>query len=242
MNFNNYISFTIYGDIYKYIELLKINVAFLKKKNFSTIIYCDNENLSLICSIFSDSLVLDGNMFGVKNKMLWRLNPIFDNFSNSFFPRDADSLITEREIELMNLFLKSNRSFHIIRDHELHYMPIMGGLFGVKNELYHVFFADNLINKLFNVKEGYNLDQLFLADCIYPKIINEALVHTSSYHYVNEPFLKIEKVDNYCGKYVNDSLSKFDLIQGYSNIKNRRPLHYLIARAFRYKWFFFLKK
>ena len=237
-----YVSYTVYGDIHKYLEILISNVVFLKANDFYVVIYCDKENVNLISSKLSDALVLDGSTFGIKNKMLWRLNPIFDTFSNSFFPRDADSLISEREIELMNLFLESNKSFHIIRDHVLHFMPIMGGLFGVKIEIYHLFTLKNVKNLLFNVDNVYNFDQLFLADYIYPLIAKHSLIHTSSYHYINEVFSKVNKVDNYCGKYANESVSKFDMVDDYVDIVNRRSIHYFLAKIFRYRWFLFFKK
>ena len=237
----NFVSFSIYGDIEKYLKIIEYNINFLKKYNFDVVVYCDDINLQYLSSIFKNTLILNGFIFGIKNKMLWRLNPVFANFATSVFPRDADSKITEREINMMNEFLFSEKKFHVIRDHELHYMPIMGGLFGVKHDIFYIFKSNKILKRLRNVKNLYNHDQLFLSDYVYLKIIKCALIHTSSYRYLNENVNSVEKSISYCGMYDNINLAKFDKELDYINIVNRRPTYFLLAKFFRYKWFLFIK-
>lgn len=242
MKSRNYISFSIYGDIQKYFKILEYNIKLLKKNNFEIVLYCEEKNIALLKTIFKDILIIDGFINGINNKMLWRLNPIFSNFSDSFFSRDADSKITKRELDLMNLFLNSNYAFHIIRDHELHFMPIMGGLFGIKKDIYEILTNNSLLERMKKVKNIYNHDQLYLSDYIYPKVISHTLIHTSSYYYKNENACIVDKDISYCGMYDNLTLAKFDKNIDHLNIINRPAIYYSIAKIFRYKWFLFIKK
>ena len=242
MKNRNYVSFSIYGDIEKYFNILEYNIDILKRNNFKIVLYCEEINILYLKTIFKDILIINGFINGVNNKMLWRLNPIFSDFTDTFFSRDADSKITDREITLMNNFIDSNYNFHIIRDHVLHYMPIMGGLFGIKKDIYNILTSNSLPNKIKKVKNKYNYDQLYLSDYIYPIVISNTLIHTSSYYYKNENYFKIDKALTYCGMYDNFSLAKFDKEKDHINIINRPPIFYIVGKIFRYKWFLYIKK
>jgi hypothetical protein len=242
MKSRNYISFSIYGDIEKYLSILTYNIEFIQKYNFEIVLYCEEKNIAYLKTIFKDIFIINGFINGIENKMLWRLNPMFSNFSDCFFARDADSKITEREVNLMNIFIDSNYNFHIIRDHELHYMPIMGGLFGIKKDIYNILTSNSLLNRIKKVKNKYNYDQLYLSDYIYPIVISYTLIHTSSYYYKNENYFEIDKALTYCGMYDNLTLAKFDKEKDHINIINRPPIYYIVGKIFRYKWFLYIKK
>ena len=53
------------------------------------------------------------------HKMSWRWLPIGDEFVDYFMSRDTDSWITEREYDSVQVWLKSNKLFHIMRGIEL---------------------------------------------------------------------------------------------------------------------------
>ena len=241
-NFNSLVSFCVYGNCKDYIEILKTNFTLLTSNNYKVVIFCEKENIDLISSNIADSLVMDGTIMGIKNKMLWRLNPVFLNLANNLFVRDADSIITNRELQLMNDFINSKYEFHIIRDHPLHYMPIMGGLFGMKSSIYDLFYEPDIFHKMKVCKNLYNYDQYFLSDVIYPIIKNKALIHTSSYSYKFENIQKISVVSEYCGKYANSEIAKFDQSNDHLGLVNRSPSFYLLAKVLRYKWFLFIRK
>ena len=63
---------------------------------------------------------------------LWRYQPLIDNNFDIVLFRDADSLIYQRERDLVKLFEDSNKSYHIIRDHPHHTMKILAGMWGAK--------------------------------------------------------------------------------------------------------------
>ena len=64
--------------------------------------------------------------------MLNRFYPIDEPDVDLLFSRDADSRINERDQFVISEFIKSNKMFHIVRDHYEHKFPILGGIFGVK--------------------------------------------------------------------------------------------------------------
>lgn len=49
------------------------------------------------------------------NGMMWRWLPIGDQLVDVFMSRDADSLILQREIDSVNVWLGSNKTGHIMR-------------------------------------------------------------------------------------------------------------------------------
>ena len=83
--------------------------------------------------------------------------------------RDLDSKIIDREVSAVEEWLQQDRfPFHFLRDHPLHKLPIMGGLWGVKtSEAIREKMAEALAEALSNdrvVERGshYGLDQYFL--------------------------------------------------------------------------------
>ena len=52
--------------------------------------------------------------------MIWRFLPILDSQVSHFMSRDLDSVVTQREVDAVEEWLKSNKSFHVMRDHPNH--------------------------------------------------------------------------------------------------------------------------
>ena len=61
------------------------------------------------------------------NKRMWRYMAMLDPLVDSFMARDSDSEINQREAAAVYQWLASNRTFHVMRDHQGHYASIMGG-------------------------------------------------------------------------------------------------------------------
>jgi hypothetical protein len=51
-----------------------------------------------------------------------------------FLSRDLDSRFSEREVAAVDEWLKSEETFHVMRDHELHTNEMLAGMWGVKLE------------------------------------------------------------------------------------------------------------
>jgi hypothetical protein len=232
------ISYCLFGDVTKYYPSLDINIKNISKFNFNIIIICDDINFKILKIKYPSIKIIIGEKYNIQNKMLWRLIPVFLNSSDVLFIRDADSIITDYEFSLMNEFIISEFSFHIIRNHPLHFMPIMGGLFGIKKNFYNIFQIPKISKYLSTTKNIYDHDQFFLANRIYRQVINDALLHVSHYKYLNEKTIPINfDINNYCGSYY-----KIDTHKNIIKYTNRVSLPFFIAKLLKFKYFYFIKK
>jgi hypothetical protein len=121
--------------------------------------------------------------------MFWRFYPIEDEKIDYFLSRDADSRISDREIYLVNEWILSGKSFHIIRDHPCHRIEILGGMFGVNVKKFKELSTDYDFKSINYYKEQYyNIynkdiercpDQDFLQKIIYPIIKYNNITHIS---------------------------------------------------------------
>ena len=180
-------SFCLYGTDRNYYEGLLENIQIVKQH------YPDYE-IFVYKGICSDDWKLEGvnviytTRAGAIN-MLYRYLPL--TFAETGFVRDADSRITERDRWCIDSFLKSNYSYHIIRDHVWHKSKIMGGLFGWKVPF------DMKLD--LSPEGGYGYDEAVIANDLYPNIVNDTLVHTNifAFHKEHAQRIEIERKDNY---------------------------------------------
>lgn len=119
-------------------------------------------------------------------KMLWRMDPIFDNDVEYVICRDADALTSKREADAVNRFVSSDAVIHGISDNKAHSIPLMGGMCGFKcdsiREKYGSF--ENMIAKAKRPIAGHGTDQHFLNDIIYNDFRGSYLYHGQSREYV----------------------------------------------------------
>jgi hypothetical protein len=96
--------------------------------------------------------------------------------------RDADSRIHWKDRWAIHNFLpRTDFIAHLIRDHEQHYIPLLGGLWGLRKvtgfptiqSLFHSFDPTTY------TKQYKGLDQKFLAAKVYPLIQERLFVHYS---------------------------------------------------------------
>lgn len=168
-------SFCIYGTELNYYDGLLENIQIIHEyfPDFDIYIYkgiCDpnwifeGENIKVIET---------GREGGVN--MFYRFLPV--TFADTGFWRDADSRISERDRWCIQEFLKSDKLFHITRDHYWHTAKIMGCSFGWKKRINYSFDID---------KFTYGDDELYIATHIYPQVIKDSLVHTNNHAFVGE--------------------------------------------------------
>ncbi len=112
----------------------------------------------------------EGNWEG----MFWRFYAASDPSVDVMMSRDTDSRVDEREKLAVDEWLASDKDFHIMRDHPLHYAPILGGMWGVRNRL--LFNIYDLI-KEYTKGDYWQVDQNFLRDIIYPRVVDNAFAH-----------------------------------------------------------------
>lgn len=109
--------------------------------------------------------------------MFWRFDVIKDAAVTRFLIRDTDARLTYRDRSAVNEWVASGRYAHAIRDHPLHFMPIMGGLWGAVGG----FMAPIAAELSGNVK--YNVDQRVLQRRVWPYFKKHALIHDAYFCY-----------------------------------------------------------
>ena len=67
-----------------------------------------------------------GNVGGSMPPKIWRFLPAGDLLVDVMASRDLDSPLAERELHAVNEWLSSNKSWHVMRDHPFHSVPILG--------------------------------------------------------------------------------------------------------------------
>jgi protein O-GlcNAc transferase len=115
---------------------------------------------------------------GYDYRLFWRFYALDLKGAETVFIRDTDSRPDERETQMVNEFMKSNKNFHIIRDHPAHFKPIMGGMWGAKRAAFEGLPSmRELIETQQSLSYEYDGDQQFLAETVFPLIKHQALVH-----------------------------------------------------------------
>ena len=113
--------------------------------------------------------------------MLWRFLPASDPDVDVMISRDADSWVSVREAVCVEQWLNSDKNFHIIRDHCYHSQRIMGGVWGIRNHI-----ISDMNDRVDKFSKNQTYDQGFLADEIYPLIIDTLFVHYGSPQFNNK--------------------------------------------------------
>ena len=209
-----YISYSVWGDNKVYTYGIIENVLDAKKFYEGWIVrvhYNDTVPQNVVDWLKTQDNVELVHHPGTKKKAsntLWRFEDLFIKDAVTMI-RDADSRITERELTLVDDWLRSDKDFHIVTDHRHHTCPIIAGAFGVRNnclEYIGIPTGTNNVNEpplqfvpglelmqsfLKNLPEHrdeYIVDQIFLAQYVYKYVANKSMVHCS--HNAYEPFAK----------------------------------------------------
>lgn len=174
--------FSLYGEEPRYIEGAVANAKLYRKvyPGWVMRVYHDDtvprEKLALLRRYGVELVDMTGSTL---NPMNWRYLAASDPSIARYCFRDIDSRLIFREFSAVLEWLASSYSAHIIRDHPSHrftFVRIPGGLWCGKHDLIpHM--AEILDG--YNRNRGYNADQVFLADVIWPMIDRNVLQHVS---------------------------------------------------------------
>jgi hypothetical protein len=200
-------SFCIYGTERNYYDGLLENIQIIREyfPDFTTYIYkgiCDPS-----WTFEGDDLkIIETGRDGGVN-MFYRFLPV--TFAEIGFWRDADSRIGERDRWCISEFMKSDKLFHITRDHFWHKAKIMGCSFGWKKTIPYSFDIANFT---------YGDDELYIGKHIYPQVVKDALVHTSMHAFEGEhvepiTFPHKDKYD-FVGNVIWNGAPKFEYYMG----------------------------
>lgn len=113
---------------------------------------------------------------------IWRFLPAGDELVEIMASRDLDSPITRRELEAVTDWMASNKSWHAMRDNPMHFVPMLGGMWGFRPALNRAFSRDvraKMLDRSIVSGYGGRGDQRFLRDQIWPHIQAELIAHDS---------------------------------------------------------------
>jgi len=152
------ISYTLFGKNGLYYDKLKNVTKQIQRfyPDWLMRVYHDSSiNTSIICDVecqtdedgeqidnsdFCDLSQFNVNLRGMNltpvNYMLprmWRFLAIGDSFIDIMMSRDSDSFILQREVDSVDVWLRSNKIAHAMRDHPGHGIFILAGMWGFKN-------------------------------------------------------------------------------------------------------------
>lgn len=114
--------------------------------------------------------------------MMWRFLPASENDVEVMLSRDCDSRLNYREKAAVDEWLSSDKGFHIMRDHPYHGTQILGGMWGAKKGV-----VPNMKEFIERFPKGefYQIDQIFLAQIVYPMVRYNSIVHDEFHKYDN---------------------------------------------------------
>ena len=114
----------------------------------------------------------EGNWHG----MFWRFYAASDDDVEIVLSRDTDSRLNQREKDAVDEWLESDKDFHIMRDHRLHGIEILGGTWGAKNKVITQM-VDLCNNYQKHKKNCKGTDQWFLRSIVWPLVVDNSLAH-----------------------------------------------------------------
>jgi hypothetical protein len=116
--------------------------------------------------------------------MFWRFEAAYHQDVDVCIFRDTDSRLSSREKEAVSEWLASDKTFHIMRDHPFHGYPILGGMWGYKNN--HKYDMESLLES-FDKNNKYGIDYEFFATVLYPLMGSDKIVHDEFFEKIPFP-------------------------------------------------------
>ncbi len=175
------ITFSLFGDNYKYLGGILCNIELAK------IIYPE-----WICRIYYDDSVPENTVKEMGQhpnveiyrmekttrcqSLMWRYLAIDDEDVEVMISRDADSRLSYREKKCVDIFMESDKILHSMRDNVNH-PNIMAGMWGIKKNK-KVSLSEKLLNYQIQTDD---CDQKFLREEIVPIFLDSYLIHCSAY-------------------------------------------------------------
>ena len=175
------ISYSLFGDqkIYKHGLLKNIELAKKLLPEWKLRIYiCSTVDKNFIdkCKCPNTEVIVKSKVFK-HEQWLWRFLPMEEDH-DVVIVRDVDTRIFQRDINLINDWLKTDFKFHVVRENLGSHWPIMAGIWGGKNPNLKIsnYYKKWIKNK---VKNMHHInDQTFLARYIYPQIRENLAVYS----------------------------------------------------------------
>lgn len=184
----NIISFSLWGDRPEYITGALINAQIAQHLYvcWTPRFYCDAsvpQDARDALTAYGAQVILMTGETDAAIRPMWRFLASDDPDINVFVCRDADSRLNAKELLAVSDWLGSGKRFHVMRDHIYHHELILAGMWGGTAGI-----LPNMrdwlasASKYFNNKFG---DQAFLADMVWPLILEDTKIHDTFYRFPN---------------------------------------------------------
>lgn len=132
--------------------------------------------------------------------MFWRFHPASEKGVEVMISRDTDCRLNMREKAAVDAWLESDKGFHIMRDHPWHKFPVLGGMWGAKQNA-----VPNMKDLIDNweQQDRYGTDYEFFAHAILPIINNNVLIHDEFFE--GSPFPSARKRLEFVGEVFDEN-------------------------------------
>lgn len=132
--------------------------------------------------------------------MFWRFEPIAESGVEVMLSRDTDSRISTRESAAVEQWLKSEKLFHVMRDHPAHAIEILGGMWGAKKPI----LGDmKYLISSYTKGDFWQVDQNFLKEVIWPRVAYNTMTHDEFFAKI--PFPVQRKVGDFVGQVFDEN-------------------------------------
>lgn len=130
-----YVSFSLFGDKPKYLRGAVANARSvnLYYPGWKCVFFADSRHPEVLADLWDAGALVHEPPPGDIGGIYWRhcLPDLIEDVE-LYVVRDADSRFSRREVDAVNAWLASGKTFHLMRDHPGHSPPIMQGMYGVR--------------------------------------------------------------------------------------------------------------
>jgi len=208
------ISFSLWGQDERYFQGAFKNCELAMKwyPDWECVFYVrsdSNKKYIELLKSYSNSKVIEIKSEDNKRGLFWRFIPAFDKSIDITIVRDCDSRLSERESLAVNQWIKSDKSFHIMRDHPYHNTEILGGMWGVKNKLINLG-RDLTFDIISTYKDEYQEDQRYLKEHIWPNVKNDCMIHDEFFGGIKFPKDRIDYNDFVGQQYTHEDVPVYE--------------------------------
>jgi tetratricopeptide (TPR) repeat protein len=181
------ISYSLYGEkrVYHHGAIINARLSKYIFPDWSCRFYLGDDVPQGVVAELQQSgaeVVFAGHEHSEVPKAFWRFLVADDPKVKFFMIRDCDARPTTKDALAIAAWLDRGRPFHVLRDHVLHNMPMMGGMWGGRTDYTWDMAARIAVYCRNGVNNIYGADQDFLMNHIWPLIRDKTLVYDSYYN------------------------------------------------------------
>lgn len=199
----NAISFSLFGNDPRYAVGAMRNISLAKQlfPGWEVLFYTDNTLPDNVASELNEHknvrLMKHGEDFDSRTiGYYWRFLAAMDKRYQAVIFRDVDSRLLKRDQEAVDVWLASDKSFHIIRDHPYHTSPIMPGAWGIRNHSISKLMGTFLDS--YAMRNIPKAEAAFLQTYMWPLAKDDSVVHDP--FFTQSPFPSERKGGEFIGQ------------------------------------------